>query len=280
MIFGMAALELWPRMVSSNLADHVVVAVKDEMRGVRYRVNRGIRRGRELAAARGPLMILQPVASVADVVMTGVEAAASALLATAEPSRSQPTFPLPIESYFARSRSEAQNAHGFGAAIYGALRGLLRGFGAGEYLIHESAIDAAWDALQDRHRDLISLVIDPDGVVAVSTRDENVRRLCAAIAHVVADRRPIKHVALDADDKRTPKHLLLAPNFYCCMVVGLATAIVSLTPDASRQDKRDIVAAADAGVDARFSRLMSAARDRDAVGALASEFAALLPYLS
>ena len=59
-------------MVSSKLADHVVLAVKDEMRGVRYRVNSGIRRSRELAAARGPLMILEPVASVADVVMTGV----------------------------------------------------------------------------------------------------------------------------------------------------------------------------------------------------------------
>ena len=68
-------------MDSSKLADHVVLAVKDEMRGVRYRVNTGIRRSRELATARGPLMILEPVASVADVVMSGVEAAASALLA-------------------------------------------------------------------------------------------------------------------------------------------------------------------------------------------------------
>ncbi|MGO9769278.1 MAG: hypothetical protein ACLPSW_06925 [Roseiarcus sp.] len=267
-------------MVSSKLADHVVLAVKDEMRGVRYRVNSGIRRSRELAAARGPLMILEPVASVADVVMTGVEAAASALLSRAEPSPSPLSFPLPIESYFGRSRPEAQNAHVFGVAIYSALRGLLRGFGAEAYLIHELAIDTAWDALQDRHRDLIASVMDHDGAVAVSSRDENVRRLCAAIAHVVADHRPIKQLALDADDSRTPKHLLLSPNFYCCMVVGLATAIVSLTRDANRLDKREIVAAADAGVDARFSRLTSAARDRDPVGALASEFAAVLPYLS
>ncbi len=267
-------------MVSSKLADHVVLAVKDEMRGVRYRVNYGIRRSRELAAARGPLMILEPVASVADVVMTGVEAAASALLASAKPSPSPATFPLPIASYFARSRPEAQNAHVFGVVIYSALRGLLRSFGAEAYLIHESAIDTAWDALQDHHRDLIASVMDPDGALPTAAKDENVRRLCAAIARVVADHRPIKQLALDADDSRTPKNLLSSPNFYCCMVVGLATAIVSSARDASRLDKREDVAAADAGVDARFSRLVSASRDRDPVNALASEFAAVLPYLS
>lgn len=267
-------------MVSSKLADHVVLAVKDEMRGVRYRVNSGIRRSRELAAARGPLMILEPVASVADVVMTGVEAAASALLANGKPSLSQLTFPLPVEDYFGRSRPKAQNAHVFSVVTYGALRELLRSFGAEAYLIHELAIGAAWDALGDRHRDLISSVIDPDGAVPVSSRDENVRRLCAAVGHVVADHRPIKQLALDADDLHTPKNLLLSPNFYCCMVVGLATAIASLSRDASRLDKREIVAAADAGVDARFSRLISASRERDPIGALASEFAAVLPYLT
>ena len=262
------------------MAGHIVLAVRDEMRGVRYRVNYGIRCSRELAAARGPLMILEPVASVADVVMSGVEAAASALLAGSKRSFLLPAFPLPIDGYFSRSRADAQNAHFFGVITYSALRGLLRGFGANTYLIRELAIDDAWEMLQDRHRDLILSVIDRDGAVSNSSRAENVRRLCAATAYVLSDHRPIKQLALDADDSRTPKHLLLSPNFYCCMAIGLATAIVSLTPNASRLDKREIIAAADAGVDARFSRLISAARDRDPVSALASEFAAVLPYLS
>jgi hypothetical protein len=265
-------------MASSKLADHVVLAVKDEMRGVRYRVNYGIRRSRELAAARGPLMILEPVASVADVVMSGVEAAATALLANAKASPAAPTFPLPIGSYFDRGRTEAENARVFSVVIYSALRGLLRSFGAEAYLIHETAIDAAWEALQRRHRDLVASATDPNG--AESSKNETILRLCAAIGQVVADHRPIKQIALDADESLTPKHLLMSPNFYCCMVVGLATAIVSTSREPGRLDKREIVAAADAGVDARFSRLIAAAREPDPVGALASEFAAVLPYLS
>jgi hypothetical protein len=267
-------------MVASKLADHVVLAVKDEMRSVRYHVNSGLRRSRELTATRGPLMILEPVASVADIVISGFDAAASALLANTKQSLSQPRFPLPVASYFSRSRSEAQNAHEFCVVIYGALRALLRGFGADAYLIRELDIEHAWEALQRRHHDLILSVIDPDAAASNSSRDENARRLCAAIGYIVSDSRPIKQLSLGADDSCRPKHLLLSPNFYCCMVVGLATAILSLSRNAAQVDKQEIIAAADAGVDGRFTRLMSAARGRDPVGALASEFAAVLPYLS
>jgi hypothetical protein len=250
------------------------------MRGVRYRVNTGIHRSRKLATARGPLMILEPVASVADAVMSGVEAAASALLAPSRQSSSQLTFPLPIDSYFSRARSEAQNAHVFSVVAYGALRGLLLGFGAEGYLIHELAIENAWEALRRRHHDLIASVIDPDPAASASSGAENIRRLCAATAYVVEEHRPIKQLALDSDDSRRPRQLLISPNFYCCMVMGLATAVVSLAPNASGLNKMEIVAAADAGVDARFSRLISASRARDPVSALSSEFAAVLPYLN
>ena len=267
-------------MVSSKLADHVVLAVKDEMRSVRYRVYHGNRRSRELAGARGPMRILEPVASVAGIVMSGADAAASAYFTNSKTSLSQLEFPLAIDSYFGGSTLGVRKSFFFSAFTYGALRGLLRDFGVDAYLIYELAIYNAWETLQLRHRDLILSVTNPDSAVSTSEKDENIRRLCAATAHIVAEHRPIKQLDFDVDDPRAPKNLLISPNFYCCMVIGLATAIVSLSPGASRFTRREIIAAADAGVDARFSRLASAARGRDPVGALASEFASIAPYLS
>ena len=267
-------------MVANKLADRVVLAVKDEMRGVRYRVAHGIRCSRDLAAAGGLLTILEPVASLADVVVSEVEATAWALSAGAWRPLSQSAFPLPIETYFDSSRSEWQNARAFVVAVYGALRGLLRGFGADACLIHELAIDNAWSDLALRCRALIASVVDAGADVAVSSREANVRRLCAAAAYALAERRPIKRLTLGADDARRPKHLLLSPNYYCAMAIGLATAIASLTATSRRLDKAAIAAAAGAGVDARFPRLIAAARGGDPVAALAAEFAAASPYLS
>ena len=186
---------------------------------------------------------------------------------------------MAIDSYFGGSTLGARKAVFFSAVTYSALRELLRDFGVDAYLIYESAIYDAWEALQQRHRDLVLSVTNPDSDVSTSERDENIRRLCAATAHILAERRPIKRLDFDVEDPRAPKNLLLSPNFYCCTVIGLATAIVSLSPGASGFERREIIAAADAGVDARFSRLEWAARGRDPVNALASEFASILPYL-
>ena len=270
-------MELRPAMAPSNLADQVVLAVKDEMRGVRYRLGEGVRRGRQLAAEGGPLTVLEPMAAVADVVVSGFEAAASALFDGAKRSLSHSAFPLPIESYFDPARGEGENARAFAVVVYAALRGLLRGFGAEACLIQELAIDAAWNDVRRRRRGLIASVVE---AASPASRKADVLALSAALALALAERRPIKQLTFGADESRRPKHLLLSPNFYCATAIGLATAIASSAAQERRLDKAEIVAAADAGVDARFSRLIAAARAREPVAALAAEFAAVMPYLS
>jgi len=272
-------VELRAAMASNNLADQVVLAVKDEMRGVRYHLGEGVRRGRQLAAEGGPLTVLEPVAAVADVVVSGFEAAASALFDGAKRSLSHSAFPLPIESYFDPARGEGENARAFSVVVYAALRALLRGFGAEACLIQELAIDAAWSDVR-RRRGLIASVVEADEAASPASRKANVLALSAAIALALAERRPIKQLSFGADESRRPKHLLLSPNLYCAMAIGLATAIASSAAKERRLDKAEIVAAADAGVDARFSRLNAAAREREPVAAVAAEFAAVLPYLS
>ena len=273
-------MELRPAMAPSNLADQVVLAVKDEMRGVRYRLGEGVRRGRQLAAEGGPLTVLEPMAAVADVVVSGFEAAASALFDGAKRSLSHSAFPLPIESYFDPARGEGENARAFAVVVYAALRGLLRGFGAEACLIQELAIDAAWNDVRRRRRGLIASVVEAGEAASPASRKADVLALSAALALALAERRPIKQLTFGADESRRPKHLLLSPNFYCATAIGLATAIASSAAQERRLDKAEIVAAADAGVDARFSRLIAAARAREPVAALAAEFAAVMPYLS
>ena len=65
------------------------------------------------------------MAAVADVVVSGFDAAASALFDGAKRSLSHSAFPLPIESYFDPARSEGENARAFAVVVYAALRGLL-----------------------------------------------------------------------------------------------------------------------------------------------------------
>lgn len=266
-------------MVKRNLPDHVVLAVKDQIRSVRYSMRRGIHESRGLTAARDAFVLLEPVASIADAVIDGVEVATSALLADPRQSAFRSAFPQRVETYFSRSRAESENAYFFTEVVYGALKALLQSFGAEAYVVSELAIDEAWAALQARHKDLVAAVADPGGPQSNSSREENVRRLCAAIALRLAEKQPIKKLAPGADDARHPKHLLVSPDFYCCGVIGLSTAIVSLAADGGQTDRQRITAAADAAVDARFSRFTSAAHSADPVAALSAEFAAVLPFL-
>lgn len=265
-------------MVTSKLPDHIVLAAKDQLRSVRYSIRRGIQESRGLAATRDALLLLEPVTSAAEAVIDGVEATTAALLADPRQAALRSAFPLHVEAYFGRSGDETGNPYFFTEVVYGALKGLLQRFGAEAYVVSGLAIEEAWAVLRARHKDLISAVVAQSGSPSDSSQ-ENVVRLCAAISVTLAEQQPIKKFVLDTDDAGGPKHLSDSPNSYCCWVLGLATAIVSSAGDLGQTDKQQITAAADAAVDARFPRLMSAARSREPIGALSTEFAAVLPFL-
>jgi hypothetical protein len=262
-----------------KLSDHIVLSIKDQIRSARYHIRRSARGQDVSGTERGLFQISRPMASFADSMLSEVAAAATTILADESESFAQRAFPLPIETYFGHPDDEATRARDFMRVFYNALKAMLRKFGAREFLIFEHAIDDARAELLLRHNDLVWAVIKSKRAPLDAARAERTTRLCAAMTFHLASCRPIKELDIDPADKAAPKHLLLSPNIYCLCVMGLATAIVSLSPEAEKLDRKAIVAAADLAVDARFSRFAAAFHDRDPIGALTTLFSAVLPFL-
>jgi hypothetical protein len=261
-------------MVKDRFSDPFVIAVKDQLRNVRFHIRRSAQRSRLRDGDRGAAHVPLPVALAADAVFSQVETAATALLPDHARRTGALGFPLPVDAYF----SPREPGQSFTYEFYYALKALLRRFGASQSLIFEQAVDDAHDNVLRRHEALVAAL----GASAPENREAAVARLCAAIALELASARPIKELLLDPSALSRPKHLVVSPNAYCACVLALSTALVSLgavraqEPDAA---SGEIVAAADYAVDARFSRLTGVLRSRDPVEGLAGEFAAMLPFL-
>lgn len=260
-------------MVRDRISDAFVLAVKDQLRNVRFHIRRSALRDRLRDVERDAPHVPLPVALAADAVFSQVESAATALLPDHGPRAAAPSFPLPVEAYFGPHGPRQSFTYEF----YYALKALMRRFGAAESLIFEQAVDDAHANLLRRHGDLAAAV----GAPASADRSAAVTHLCAAIAAELASARPIKELLFGPGADTRPKHLVLSPNAYCACALGLATAIVSLATGAEEPeaDAGEIVAAADYAVDARFPAFAAALRGRDPARALAAEFAAVLPFL-
>jgi hypothetical protein len=262
-------------MIRDSFADNLVLAVKDQLRNVRFHIRRSAQRDRLREVERGVPQVPLPVALAAEAVFSQVETAATALL----PDRNQRSagldFPLAFEAYLGPQAEE--RGQNFTFAFYYALKDLLRRFGAPDSLVFEQAVEEAHSRLLRRHGDLAAA-----GRAASGERAAAVTRLCAAIAVELAATRPIKALLLEPGAPARPKHLIVSPNAYCACVLGLSTAIASLCearPGEPEAGNEQIIASADYAVDARFSRFSAVLRRRDAVAGMAEEFAAVLPFL-
>jgi hypothetical protein len=262
-------------MTRDSFADNLVLAVKDQLRNVRFHIRRSAQRDRLRETERGIPQVPLPVALAADAVFAQVETAATALL----PDRSQRStgldFPLSVDAYLGPQAEE--RGENFTFAFYYALKGLLRRFGAPDSLVFEQAVEDAHSRILRRHGDLAAADRGAAGERAAA-----VTRLCAIIAVELSAARPIKALLLDPGAATAPKHLIVSPNAYCACVLGLSTAIASLRvtrPGEPEAGNEQIVASADYAVDARFSRFAAVLRHRDPIGGMAEEFAAVLPFL-
>ena len=262
-------------------SDPFVLAVKDQLRDMRYRIKHSAGNDRARLAERGALRVPRPVALAADAVFSQVEAVATAWLpgntATAA------VFPFAVDAIFA---NKASGVPLFTPQIYRAVTTLMRRFGVSNFLIAEQAIDEARADLLRRHGDLVACALGNRAARASSdhrtgppaSRQSAIIDLCAAVAAALAAARPLKKFS-PPEGGDNPKNLFLSPNAYCFCVIGLAIAIMSLAADTEASDKVDIVASADLAVGARFAQFTAALRSRDPQRSLAREFAAILPFL-
>lgn len=266
-------------MIKGHFSNHFVRAVKDQLRDVRFQIRRSAHHDRLRGSDRGSLRLPVPVAFAADAVFSRFATAATVLAPDYERRSATLDFPLGVDAYFAGPGGSDARAQDFTYEVYYAFKGLLRRFGAREFLVFEQCVDDAYAKILLRHHDLIVAV----GAGSATERAPSVTRLCAAVASELASARPIKELLLDPGVATTPKNLFLSPNAYCACVIGLSTAIVSLRRDTPvgepEADNEEIIVSADMAVDARFSPLTAALRGRDPIGGLASEFAAILPFL-
>lgn len=257
-------------------ATTLIHSIKDQIRGVRY----SLRAEAEVPGSAlprvlreidfGPLAMIgsvvgTPAVRLADGLVSQVETVANGLMVA--PGAAAPRFPCPVTSYFGQV---PEGASGFSDRLYEEVKTLLRRHGVRNMLVSEHALDLAWAQVSARHGDAM-----PSG--SAGGADDVLVRTCVGLTVAFNDVRPIQKVSFE-DAAAVGQHFMLAPNLYCGLVIGLATAVVTLHPEAA-EDREAVIESADSTVDARFGRFKRAISGKDPIGDLAAEFSAILPYL-
>jgi hypothetical protein len=262
------------------MANTLVHSLRDQVRGVRYSIRAEAQAPGSAfpivhqALDFGPLamvnsMIGTPAIRLADGLFSHVEHVATDLMQKVD-GRAESAFPCPIGDFVPRS-GEPERLD-FASTAHREVSRMLCGYGAQNMLVSEHALDSAWRQLFARHGDLVWSAVQNRG-----RPDDDAQVLaCASLAVEFSRARPIQRVDLLRDRHDGPRHLMLAPNLYCGLVIGLATAICTVKP---REDPSAVMESADATVDARFERWKRASESRTAAQAVADEFKAVLPYL-
>ena len=251
----------------TSLPEQLVLAVKDQLRNMRYQIRS---RARDRRPEGLDLLLPLPVVRAADRVFSQVEATAAGIQPQDDRSGGA-AFPRPIGEYL-----DDAAAADFTAAIYGAFKTLLRRFGSDVFLVSEQAIDAGLSRLRFRRAGLIAAARDETRPAA--ERAEAVIELCAALAVEVATAQPIRELMPAGDVRPISENQRRAPNEYCALAIGLALAIASKS-EVGAEARDGLIDSADLAVDARFNELYAALKSGKPAAAVAAEFAALLPFL-
>jgi hypothetical protein len=263
-----------------RMANTLVHSLRDQVRGVRYSIRAEAQTPGSAfpivhqALDFGPLamvnsMIGTPAIKLADGLFSHVEHVASDLMQKVD-GRAETAFPCPIGDFF--SHDGEPERRDFASTAHREVSRMLRGYGAQNMLVSEHALDSAWRQVLARHGDLVWSAVHRRG----RPHDDAQVLACASLSVEFARARPIQRVDLLRDRRDGPRHLMLAPNLYCGLVIGLALAICSVKQE---EDSSVVMESADATVDARFERLKRASEGRTAAQAVADEFKAVLPYL-
>jgi hypothetical protein len=250
----------------TRLSDDFVLAVKDQLRTVRYKIRRGARGVRPFAGPADP-------SAAADAMFSQVEAAAAAFLPKDEVALYAFPFPQGVSAYFALDPAQAP---ALSPKIFSALKALLNRFGSDIFLVSEHAVHEACEAVQSRQAKLIAAALDPKASAA--ERFDASVRLCGVLAAALVAAHPVRELMTAGDKRAAPRDPFLAPNEYCAFVIGLAIALSSRA-DVVGLDRASLVEAADLAVYARFGEMMAALKAPHPAAALATQFGDLLRFL-
>lgn len=246
-----------------NSADHILHALKDGIRNVRYTIRAEVETpGAALPKSVASIdlapfiamgaMVGKPALKAVDGILTQVESLATEVV---KPHMRSTTEPATLEALFAENMS-------FSGLFFDSYKRLLAAHGARNVLLSEHALDQAQAQFRARHGD--------DG-------RKTIARTCAGLTLALAEARPIRKLDAQYALAGTP-NLMLAPNNYCAAVLGLMTALVSR--DASLRSDLDAVQdSVESVVDARFDRFKRAMSGKAPLPDLAAQFEALLPFL-
>ncbi len=269
----------------SSAANTLVLSMKDALREMRYSVRRDVglldrtldrfgRCGGRSAWPFPPNPETQAL-RVADALFDGVDRAVTLAL---RPLRPPGSFAALKSIAILTGRDWTALPNGFADTHYRLTHQILRALGVGNALLSEQAFEAAGDMLKHRHAELVTAVSDHKPIGLSPAECEARVKLCAALAFCLEAAKPIR--CLDPPEgTSSPRHLCLAPNLYCAVLVGLASAIMATKAAGLRLDVTMAVEAANTVIDVRFSRMSIAMSARDPVAALTREFMAVVPYL-
>jgi hypothetical protein len=244
-------------------ADHVVHAIRDGIRNLRYTIRAEVDTPGAVLPKSVASIDLAPFVAVGSVVGTPALRAVDGLLTQVEslaadvikPQGKTTAYPAALGAFFAADTS-------FSDLLYEPYKRMLQRRGARHILLSEHAFDEAQDLFRLRHGD--------DGRTRIA-------QSCAGLTLALAEARPIRKLDLHDTPPGTPG-FMLAPNVYCAATIGLVTALVTRDP-ALRTEGDAVQDSVDSVVDARFDRFKRAMAGKAPAADLAGQFEALLPYL-
>jgi hypothetical protein len=244
-----------------------IIHVKDGLRRLRYRV-------RQAAAGEGeptpPLPPLpQPLALVADSMLSVVAAAREALTPESEPESHKFRGALPIRHYVELATGSRGNVSAFTSLAYHAFKIASVRFGAREALVSELALERARRNFADHLRQRT------EGGHAQASRT---MWECAALAVAFARAQPMRRV--DFDERRAPaRHFVADANLFVAFAIALSACVAPATREKDLAPANDPLVLAEAAIDTYFPKLKNALLAPDPVAAVAAEFERIVSFL-
>lgn len=247
-----------------------IFRVKDGLRRIRYGVRRSAA-GEVIAPP--PLSIPplpQPVAFIADSMLSVVEAVRDVLAGDHESDDGSLRDPPQISEYVALATKPRENLYAFTPVAYRAIKSFAFRAGAREVLISELALERARrkfaEGLETRRRH------GPREAAATLFWDG------AALAVAMAAARPIKRLVAEARKGPRARHFADDPNVFVACGIGLSACIAAKRP-LVKSAPHAVFITAEAAIDARFAQMAGALAGPDPIGALAGEFSIIISFL-
>lgn len=252
--------------------------LKDGLRGARYVVRYGTKRGERARLPPGAAQVARLTTSMLGAAERTVE---SVLLG--EPQRSYgSSLAQDVTAAFTRTANAAQRRRIFVRLLYRLLAAVLRQMDVENRFISEQEIARSYDRLNARNPRALDVF-----ATGAAVDGQDMARFWATAALALAASSPLREFEMPRQDGLRVRLLGRAPKPFCVLVVALTGAVLTtqVVIRADRSAERDdeavgqIIDSAIAVVGARFDRMLAALRHPRGEAMLAREIAAVLPFL-